>query len=690
MQIENDRYTVRIDPRNGVIVDVVDRAGGYSLIAEPRLAENFCLLLPLPENGANYILGKEQRLTRWEEIPNGILLRWDGPLAGFDIDVAMWIEFVDEAIHFRLEVANRTQYKIGEVWYPILGGMMGLGDETKRRETKALAPRQYHQWTADPYITFGSETDLGTPIPEHTFKYPQRMSMPWFEQYNPAVDRGLYFGCHDREARAKVLRLAMSPGIGRQRADGDWPTAEELNGLPAGAIMNWAFFPYTPPGETFQGPPVVLQCHAGDWREGARLYREWFTREFPPVDSWGQWLRRATAYQNTMFLLPEGNVNVTFKEMPRWAQDALDCGINTVLVSGWHVGGHDRGYPSYEPDPRLGSWEELAAGIEACHRLGMRVFFFVNIMPVDMGTEWYRRELHKYTTVDPDGCLNAVYGWGMGTLGARIGVTRAALTTANPAHDGFRAIITGCMRKLAEIGADGIHIDKLLPPLLDFNPALAAGPDRAAWEGHLQCLDEIVAACRAVNPEFCLSVEGCWDRLLAYTDVIWWAPPEPSVMKYTFPQWVPCMGITEPYDFNVVNRSVLLGHHLLIGPAHYTASMAFPPMRALAKYLGEITRLRRELFGALSRGEYLGPEPMRVEGPESGLEWSVFRDPETGQRAGVLANFGNKPVEARAAFADSAGGEVLIYRPFQPVESSAQPVEIGIPGERVVLIVEKG
>jgi hypothetical protein len=109
------------------------------------------------------------------------------------------------------------------------------------------------------------------------------------------------------------------------------------------------------------------------------------------------------------------------------------------------------------------------------------------------------------------------------------------------------------------------------------------------------------------------------------------------------------MGITEPYDFNVVNRSVLLGHHLLIGPAHYTASMAFPPMRELAKYLGEITRLRKELFGVLSRGEYLGPEPMQVEGtPEYGLQWSVFRDPDTGKRACVLANPGSAPLEARS------------------------------------------
>jgi len=151
------------------------------------------------------------------------------------------------------------------------------------------------------------------------------------------------------------------------------------------------------------------------------------------------------------------------------------------------------------------------------------------------------------------------------------------------------------------------------------------------------------------------------------------------------------MGITEPYDFNVVNQSVLLGHHLLIGSAHYTASMAFPPMRELSRYLGEITRLRAELFGVLSRGEYLGPEPARVEempAPARDLRWSVFRDPDTGQRACVLANFGRAPLEARASFVEHSEGEVSIYRPFQPVETLPQPVQFTIPPERLVILAE--
>ena len=83
-----------------------------------------------------------------------------------------------------------------------------------------------------------------------------------------------------------------------------------------------------------------------------------------------------------MFILPEGTLNMTFKEIPQWAKDAHDHGVNAVLISGWNRGGHDNGYPYYEPDPRLGTYEHLKQALAECHKLGIKVYFFVNYQPV--------------------------------------------------------------------------------------------------------------------------------------------------------------------------------------------------------------------------------------------------------------------------------------------------------------------
>ena len=80
MRIENDLYCVHVDPKNGAIRRIFDKVGKLDLVVEPRLADNFRILLPLPDRQANYILGKDQRLTGADESATGLTLRWDGPL----------------------------------------------------------------------------------------------------------------------------------------------------------------------------------------------------------------------------------------------------------------------------------------------------------------------------------------------------------------------------------------------------------------------------------------------------------------------------------------------------------------------------------------------------------------------------------------------------------------------------------
>jgi len=702
VRIENDYYCLEVDSQNGVIKHLFDKIGNFDLIVEPRLADNFRLLLPLPgtkpvfATEANYILGKEQRLTSTEKRANGMTLRWNGPLTNprgdFNLDVAMSIEFVKETIEFRLDVHNRTQYKVAEVWYPILGGIMGIGGGVdERKSTRAMVPSGYSQWDTNMFTHFGRSYDLGTQVPEHSFSYPG-MSMPWAVLYNPQLKRGMYFASHDTVPRFKTVHFEMHPGNGNGRPVSDWPRPEELNGLPMGVIANWVNFPYTEPGEAFESPPVVLQFHEGDWRQATKIYRKWFTSNFPLTDSQKSWMRQETAYQDTMFLLPEGNVNFTFKDIQKWAKDALDYGVKAVLISGWHWGGHDNGYPHYEPDPRLGTIDELAAGIRECHKMGVKVFFFVNLQPVDIDTDWYKKELHQYRAMNPWGCEYGTYGWGMGTLGARIGITRRALAAVSSSFPEYRQIIVRQIKTLADIGADGVHIDKFMSVGLDFNPAIKTSPDRASWEGMLLFLSEMMEACKAVNPEFCISVESTWDRILSYTDVVWWAPGGHSVIKTTFPQWVACVGVTQPYDYNVVNNAVLFGYNLLVGPAHYTASMGYKPMKRLSAYIKEINRIRGELIDTVSLGEFLEKEQVRLEGQfatHGHARWSVYRNLQTGKRACVLVNLGIIPLEASvAAFEGNDKGEVSIYQPFEETRSAKLPVTVTSPPEQVLIVAE--
>jgi hypothetical protein len=696
MKIENGLYLIGIEPETGRIESILDRRSNIELISEPRLADNFRLLLPTPELEANYVLGAEQPLTSISRNGRGATLRWDAPLKNahgeFDVDVVMQIAFVNEAVEFRLSVDNRSDFNLAEAWGPILGGLTGYGG---RENSKLMLPHKGWSTAEDLFTTFPLTYQYGAPYPECKFQYPYMMPMPWFDIYNPRCNRGVYVGCHDLVPRIKFLRFELQPGIQRGK-EGNWPTPDKLDDdTPMGLTTNWVAMPWSAPRSTFEAPPVVVRFHEGDWRSAAEIYRAWFASHFAIADPTNDWLRRETSFQTAMILLQEGTVFYAYKDIPEWARDALEYGVRSVLLCGWDKGGHDADYPHYEPDPRLGNLADLKDAIDACHDMGMRVFLFVNIQPVDCTTDLYREDLYRYRSVGRWGHPRNTVGYGMGTLGGRTGITHRPLGDVNPAFPEVRELLVRQFRGLAEIGADGLHIDKVDDPLFDFNENLDASPDRASTEGLLKTIEETFAACRQVNPDFALSTECRWDHMLRYSSVAWsWhshalgIEDHVPVLKYTFSQWLPAMAIDQPYDYQLVNAAVRFGYQLKIGPGFFTSSMGDRLWKGLSAYIQEVERIRAELKETIFHGEYLHTFGVRIEASD-GVVFSTHRNPKTGKRACALVNQAAYVRHVSVDGFSGGGGPVRIYEPFKPVRTATLPLNLDLPAERFALVVEE-
>jgi hypothetical protein len=251
------------------------------------------------------------------------------------------------------------------------------------------------------------------------------------------------------------------------------------------------------------------------------------------------------------------------------------------------------------------------------------------------------------------------------------------------------------MRKLAEIGADGVHIDKLWPhPGLDFNPLSTLSPDQATSVGRLMAMEEILQACRAINPEFALSTESAWDRTLAYSNVAWeWhsnTADHVPVLKYTFPEWFPGLAAPQPFDFTPVNNAVRYGYQIFLGPGNYTSpdSMAYQPMRQLSVYVREILRIMEQVKDTICSGEFLDTLAAQFEGPAE-MRYSMFRDPKTAKRACVVVNMGEQSHHASVrAFEGNPNGKVVVHQPFNPPRTCNLPVDMEIPAQRLAIVAE--
>ena len=489
------------------------------------------------------------------------------------------------------------------------------------------------------------------------------------------------------------MRFELQPGVAHNAYGDNWARVEELDPrFPQGMIMGIVKFPYVKPGETFEAAPVVFQTHDGDWHVAARIYRQWFDSTFHRTDPRANSLHCEQVYQDILSMTPEGDIFLRFADIPQYARDGLDYGVKAIIVSSWNLGGHDNMYPNYVPDPRLGTWEELEEAIAKCHEMGVKVYFFVNLQPVDVDTDWYREELHRYMCRDKWGVQAPHLGWGMGTLGARLGLTRRAMAPANPSIPQYRKIIVDKMRRLAEIGADGLHFDKICwNPGLDFNPLQTLSPDRGTSEGILIALREVLDACREINPQFSLATEGSWDRLLEISDTAWtWACSQDNVAvsKYTFNQWTPMMPVVQPFAYNAVNNAARFGYQVMVGTARYSRSMQDEPMKPLSRYIQEVNRIREELRDTIYWGEFLDMEGAKVESHWQ-VKYSTHRNPASGKTACVVCNFGSEAYDAKVTFSDSQADGAAIYQPFEAVKKCALPWSGKIEPRQMLILVEE-
>lgn len=138
--IETSVATLQLSEETGDLVGVRWKVPDIQIIGEPRLGENFRILIPQDHYEANYFNSRDQKVSHIEAEPDGVLCSYDSlrnDRETLPVKVRYRIQAVDGQIHFSIEVDNPTDRKLAEVMYGILGGQKGIGD---RRDMQSMVP----------------------------------------------------------------------------------------------------------------------------------------------------------------------------------------------------------------------------------------------------------------------------------------------------------------------------------------------------------------------------------------------------------------------------------------------------------------------------------------------------------------------------------------------------------------------
>ena len=292
------------------------------------------------------------------------------------------------------------------------------------------------------------------------------------------------------------------------------------------------------------------------------LTRRWFDTHFPVSET--NWLRREMAWQSTILRNPEDVTVHRFDDLPAMAADGRKYDVTAFEICGWDVGGIDRSYPDYRPDPDLGSRDEFRSALKGIRSLGIKPVVFANLQVADTGTEEFRTHLRPYAIRGRWAEDLNLLGFGEGTVSARMGLSRSNMAILSLSHPELRKLLVDQMTDLVRDGAAALQLDKtVVVQYLDFNETAPASPDRSAPEGLLATLREILQRGREIDPEFALASETWWDRTFQYINVIYSRMvdidiPDPTLL-YTFPEVTSTVFAENPTDFNVMNNGMRYG-----------------------------------------------------------------------------------------------------------------------------------
>ncbi|HMH34638.1 MAG TPA: DUF6259 domain-containing protein [Puia sp.] len=697
MEITTDVCVFQLDKTNGNLVGLHWKNPDEEIIKESRLGENFRILLPLQDYEANYFISTNQK-ARFEKLKNGIICHYDKLInerQTVDIQVDYKIESKNGQLLFSITVNNTTDQPLAEVYYGIIGGQKGLRN---RSDNRTLIPGGTSNNDADMFTRFSGGGygggNLGITYSAGGFTYPSwNMSMSWMEVFNIRENIGMYYAQQDSLIRKTTFYYELRPSEkGNVIGEDNWPTEKDVpDGTPIGITMGWLNTPYTKKG-SFSSAPVVLQLHQGDWHEGSHIYRQWFDQYYH-VKRQPTWLRNEMAWQSIIMSNGEDVIKYKFKELPKLAADAKKYGVTTFEILGWDKGGIDRGYPEYEPDPRLGTKEDFKNALSNIKKSGVHPLIFANIQWVDTDIPLYHDKLKKYETKGRWTDDLALSGWGEGTISARLGISRHNMTQMTPSYPEVNKLLMDYFLDLVKSGADGFQFDKISSLDVDFNPLLKLSPDRAMPQAVFDMLGQVLKEGRKINPQLAIASEVIWDRAFQFVDVSYLRMNDIDMhpaLKYTFPEWTSTIFAENPFDFNIMNNGMRYGLVWAMAPRHYNASLDEALTQPLSKYVGELIRIRKKHADMLFTGRFMDTLGATVKCGRNS-RFSVFEPMnEKTTKAVVVVNFDNKEDDVEVNIENVKAGKVEICIPFQSDRIMQLPAKIKVPARTCAVVVQIG
>lgn len=353
-----------------------------------------------------------------------------------NISVKIIISLHDDELNFKMELSNNHEsMNIKEVHFPLLS----IKDETLEGVVTTYTGGQYF---SDVRAKIMKAHTQYKGIDHHYIR--DVNCYPMNAMNCMLADRGhegLYLGCHDPSFSMTAHILELENG-------------RDFN-------MTMARFPYTGTGEKYSFSGFILSPYKGSWHKAADKYREW-AQSWYKVPDRPEFIRKSNGWQRIIMRTQYGRVLFPYESLTAAFDDAMQAGIDTLFLFGWHRHGMDNGYPDYVCDDTQGGKEALKRNIKTVQNAGGKIYLYFNGQLIDRKSSFYQegaglRICSKLPSGEPD---QSCYSFpGPGISAAKFG--NVTFSTACPSSEEWLDILKGFIDQAIDLGVDSVFFDQI-------------------------------------------------------------------------------------------------------------------------------------------------------------------------------------------------------------------------------------
>lgn len=683
--LEDPELRVVFDAVSGAMISLVYKPSDWAIQRRPELGISFRMQAPLPERHDNFILGQKQRASKVERQGNTVHLEWSnlasehGGVLAVRFTASVTLE--SGALTFESALSNNSALPINTVEYPYLGDLSAPTPQTSML--------RHHMWYG------GLQTDTIHPRFRNEKGYWGDMSPTQTADSNQSLfcllqtaDQGVYIQVSDHRAHNLVqYTFEQEPGD-LESITSRVPEHAEISGKPVRLKFCTTHFLFAAPRSAeIKLTPIVLRGYRGGWQAGVDIYKEWrktwFNQRATP-----DWVKDVHSWQQLQINSPEDSLRYRYSELPAIGEECARNGVRAIQLVGWNRGGQDRGNPSQDIDPRLGTWQDLHSAIAQIQAKGVKIVLFGKFNWADMTTSWYKRQLYKYEAKDPYGIRYEHGGYSYDTPEQLAQINNRRFAVICFADAKYREVAAVEFKKDVALGGAGFLYDEVCHHGVVRYCFAADHGHRVPtfiYSGDIP-MAEGLDADTGHNPDFLFAGEGPEDIVLQHYPLSYFRINDGHipVCRYIDSQAPLMVAVTGFDDREMLNRILMYRYIISYEPYNFKGRLGEFPLTL--EYGKKIDALRRRYKRWLWDAEYrdtlgatvtLNGSPYRL--------YSVFRTSD-GARAVVLVN--QNPSNAFTIKVDLPNPQRLVV--VTPEEPDERPTSgnVRIPPRSAAVILE--